>query len=101
MIAAMDLFAYTAVEKDICPLALLSAMAAGLPIATFDIEGVRAAIVTEEHGVLVPAGQVEPLAHALRRLIVDDGLCRRLGRNARARVEDQFNLGQYVRRMEE
>src|SRR6185437_15515748 len=41
VLAAMDIFAYTSIEKDTSPLALLSAMAAGLPIIAFDIEGVR------------------------------------------------------------
>lgn len=101
MLAAMDLFAYCAVEKDICPLSLLSAMAVGLPIVAFDIEGVREAMVADEHGLLVPVAQAQPLARALGRLASDDGLRCRLGRNARARVQERFTLAQHVRHMDE
>src|SRR5262249_26172071 len=41
LLKAMDVFAFTSVEKDTSPLALLSAMSCGLPIVAFDIAGVR------------------------------------------------------------
>src|SRR5262245_25927027 len=41
VLAAMDIFAFTSVEKDTSPLALLSAMSGGLPTVAFDISGVR------------------------------------------------------------
>jgi hypothetical protein len=40
-LSAMDLFVYPSVEKDTSPLALISAMSAGLPIAISDIAGLR------------------------------------------------------------
>ena len=52
VLSAMDIFAYSSVEKDTSPLALLSAMACGLPVVGFDIEGVRE--VLEDDGLLIP-----------------------------------------------
>ncbi len=101
MFSAMDVFAYTSVEKDICPLSLLEAMAAGLPIAAFDIEGVREAILDQREGLLIPVGDADALAPALLRLIQTRELRQRLGESARTRVERQFSLDRHVSRMQE
>jgi glycosyltransferase involved in cell wall biosynthesis len=101
VLAAMDVLAYPSIEKDNCPLALLEGMAAGLPTVAFDIPGVRLVVNGPEDGILVPVEGVEPLAEALRRLLEDEGLRRRLGRGARRRIEEAFSLDLHVRRFEE
>jgi glycosyltransferase involved in cell wall biosynthesis len=101
VLAAMDVFAFTSVEKDTSPLALLSAMSAGLPIAAFDIEGVREILKPEEQGLLSKVGDASALAQSLARLLSDEGLRRQLGTNARRRAEDEFTLDRYVSRMQE
>src|SRR5207249_2844694 len=73
VLAAMDIFAFTSIEKDTSPLALLSAMACGLPIVAFDIEGV-AELMTHEHCFLIPVGRIEELAASLKTLIIDEDL---------------------------
>src|SRR5262249_11214464 len=72
VLAAMDVLAYPSVEKDNCPLALLEAMAAGLPTVAFDIDGVRLVVSDPEYGLLVPVKQIDPLAGALVRVLTDD-----------------------------
>lgn len=99
--AAMDVFAYCAVEKDICPLSLLEAMAAGLPIAAFDIEGVCEAMVSGREGLLVRTANSGELAQALLSLIENPPLRRRLGLAARERVERQFSLERHVEGMQQ
>jgi glycosyltransferase involved in cell wall biosynthesis len=101
MFSIMDVFAYCSVEKDICPLSLLEAMSAGLPLAVFDIEGAREAIADQQEGLLVPTGDASALAAALLRLIESRELRQRLGASARDRVERQFSIGQHVVRMQE
>jgi glycosyltransferase involved in cell wall biosynthesis len=46
----------------------------------------------ERTGLIVPASDVEALRSAMRRLIGDETLRARLGRQARARVEDAFTM---------
>jgi glycosyltransferase involved in cell wall biosynthesis len=41
VLSAIDTFIYPSVEKDTSPLALISAMAAGLPVGVSDIDGLR------------------------------------------------------------
>jgi glycosyltransferase involved in cell wall biosynthesis len=101
VLAAIDVLVYPSLEKDNCPLALLEAMAAGLPVIAFDIEGVRLVLDRPEYGLLVPVGQIEPLARALGKLLRDEELRQRLGRGARRRVEEAFSLDLHVQRFEE
>jgi glycosyltransferase involved in cell wall biosynthesis len=39
--AALDLFVYSSIEKDTCPLSLISSLSAGNPLIVGDIDGVR------------------------------------------------------------
>jgi glycosyltransferase involved in cell wall biosynthesis len=100
-LAAMDVLAYTAVEKDNCPLALLEGMASGLPVVAFDIPGIRLVFERPEDGLLVPVERADLLAEALLTLLSDAELRHRLGAGARRRIETAFSLEQHVRRFEE
>jgi glycosyltransferase involved in cell wall biosynthesis len=100
VLTAIDVLAYPSLEKDNCPLALLEAMAAGLPVVAFDIEGIRMVLERPEYGLLVPVGHSEPLARALNELLADGERRRQLGRGARRRIEEAFSLDLHVRRFE-
>lgn len=101
VLAGMDIFAYPSVEKDTAPLSLLSAMAAGLPLVGFDIEGVREVVATDEAGLLIPVEDVPALAGALARVLADNGLRGMLGRAARRRAEEAFSIKCYIARFEQ
>jgi len=101
VMAAMDVFAFTSVEKDTSPLTLLSAMATGLPIVAFDIEGVRELVDENEQLLLVPSRNIEALEESLRKLVTDSEIRQRLSLSARAQAEAKFSLGQHVSCMEQ
>jgi glycosyltransferase involved in cell wall biosynthesis len=101
LLCAVDVFAYCALEKDICPLSLLEAMSAALPIAAFDIEGVREAIQDQREGLLAPVGNSKALAQVLIRLIRDPALRRGLGESARRRAHSAFSVARHVQGMEQ
>ena len=64
---------------------LLEAMAAGIPSVAYAVGGTPEAIREGETGLLVPAGDVEALAGAVRRALSDDAL-RRSAREAGPRL---------------
>jgi len=95
----MDVFAFTSVEKDTSPLALLSAMAAGLPIIAFDIAGVRELMAGEDQFALVPVEDVDELSRALSNVLANEELRRNLGSAARTLAVTEFDLKKYTARI--
>ena len=53
------------------PLAVLQARAAGVPVIASDVAGVREVMEVPLHGSLVPPGDVEALADAMRAAILE------------------------------
>jgi glycosyltransferase involved in cell wall biosynthesis len=99
-LASADFFVLSSTSEGV-PLALLEAMASGLPGVATDVGGIREVIVPEKTGYLVPAQSPEALADAMLRIQSDLGNLDRMGRAARRRVEDEFSLRSVVRRYEE
>jgi glycosyltransferase involved in cell wall biosynthesis len=71
-------------------LTLLEAMALGKAIVATDIESNSASLGGGEAGLLVPPGDTDALALALRRLHDDERLRRRLGEAAARRAADLY-----------
>jgi glycosyltransferase involved in cell wall biosynthesis len=78
------------------PLAVLEAMASAKAVVATPVGGVTEAIVSEEHGLLVPPDDPDALTQALRRLMESLELRSRLARAARERVERQFSVGGFA-----
>jgi glycosyltransferase involved in cell wall biosynthesis len=81
------------------PMAVVEGMAYGLAVVVTPVGAVREAITDGETGLLVPVGDSERLARAIKRLIDDPPLRRRLGAHARARFCQSFDLDIFERRM--
>jgi glycosyltransferase involved in cell wall biosynthesis len=81
------------------PMSVVEGMAAGLAIVTTPVGATPEIIVNGETGLLVPPGDVDALARALRLLLEDDRLRHRLGANARAFHRRHLEIGVYVDRL--
>ncbi len=68
------------------PIAILEAMAAGLPVIASAVGAIPDLIRDGVNGLLVAPGEANGLARTLERLVADPSLRRRLGRAARATV---------------
>jgi glycosyltransferase involved in cell wall biosynthesis len=68
------------------PNALLEAMASGLPVVATRVGGNAEAVLHEQTGILVPAGDAEALATALLRLLTSPGERAAFGRAGRERA---------------
>jgi glycosyltransferase involved in cell wall biosynthesis len=91
-LAQSDAFVLPSLNENL-PLALLQAMATGLPCVASDVGGVRE-VITTDCGVLVEPGHIGSLRGAMERLIDEPGLAEKLGAAARMRVVEHFSLTQ-------
>jgi glycosyltransferase involved in cell wall biosynthesis len=98
VLAAMDIFVFTSVEKDTSPLAFLSAMAAGKPIIATSIPGVRELVRDGVDVLLVAPGDVSGLSKALRHILTDASLRARLGKEAREKAVREFSVQRFAQR---
>ena len=80
-------------RSEAFPLAVLEAMAAGLPVIATAVGGVPEQIEHLETGILVPCDRPEAIATWILRLQDDPELRRRLGAAAARRVKSEFTLG--------
>lgn len=72
------------------PVAILEALAAGMPVVATPVGGIPDLVTDEVEGLLVPVGDAPRLRDALARLLSDEGLRERMGRNARDRYRKDF-----------
>jgi colanic acid/amylovoran biosynthesis glycosyltransferase len=79
-------------KREGIPVVLMEAMACGLPVIASRLSGIPELIDHELHGLLLPPGDVEALAAAITRLSTDTDLRTRLGRAARSRVLEDYDL---------
>ncbi|HVS17733.1 MAG TPA: glycosyltransferase [Planctomycetota bacterium] len=94
---ALDAFALSS-DTEQMPMALLEAMAAGLPCVSTEVGDVRAMLPEAQGEFLVApdAHAAAGLAAALARLGTDSGLRERLGRANAARAAERFERGAMV-----
>jgi glycosyltransferase involved in cell wall biosynthesis len=90
-VARADLFVLASFAEGI-PVALMEAMALGVPCISTYIAGIPELIDHERDGILVPAGSVDELTNAILRLARDAGLRRRFAEAARAHVLREYHL---------
>jgi glycosyltransferase involved in cell wall biosynthesis len=79
-------------DRDGLPNVVLEAMSSGRPVIASHVGAVSSAVVDGRTGVLVPPGDAAALAGALEFLVDQPDWRARLGREARARVERDFEL---------
>ncbi|HUP41708.1 MAG TPA: glycosyltransferase family 4 protein [Thermoanaerobaculia bacterium] len=89
--AAADLFCLPSLYEGF-PLAILEAMAAGLPVVATAVAGVPEAVEHGVTGLLVPPEDAAALARALDELAADPERARRLGEAGRRRVETEYAI---------
>ena len=79
-------------NRDGLPTVLLEAMALGTPCVGTDVTGIPEVLRHEKTGLQVPQHRPDALADALERLLLDGALRVRLAENARALIEQEFDI---------
>lgn len=95
LLPQMDIFVLPSHWEGM-PIAVLEAMAAGLPVVATAVGGTTEVVVPGETGLLVPPADPTALAQAMVTLLTDPALCHRFGLAGRKRVEQQFSIEQTV-----
>lgn len=74
------------------PRSIQEAMAKARPIITTDTPGCRETVVEGRNGFLVPPGDVQALAAAMRKFIENRRLIESMGRESRRLAEERFDV---------
>ena len=94
-----DVFALPSRAEGV-PMALLEAMAHGLPAITSPVGGIPDVFRNGFDGLMVTPGNVEQIRSVMTRLVCDDPARLTAGRNARERAWT-FDVHVYARRLSE
>jgi colanic acid/amylovoran biosynthesis glycosyltransferase len=86
-------------NRDGIPVALMEAMAAGLPVVSTGVSGIPEIVESGENGLLVPPGEPAPLADALASLLDDPARRVRFAARGRETVERRFDVEQEAERL--
>jgi glycosyltransferase involved in cell wall biosynthesis len=97
LLAQSDVFALPSRAEGV-PMALLEAMANGLPSITTPVGGIPDVFRDGQEGLLVTPGNVEQIRAAMAHMITQDDARLAAGRIARERAR-QFDVHMYARRL--
>jgi len=90
-LSALDVALYVPLESDGMSRVVFETLAAGVPLIAARVGVVPEVLTDGEHALLVPAGDPIALAAALRRLLDDVALRRRLAEAGRRLFERQYS----------
>jgi colanic acid/amylovoran biosynthesis glycosyltransferase len=95
-----DIFVLPSFSEGL-PVALMEALAAGVPVITTPVAGISELVQHGTNGYLVPPGAVKPLAQRICELLEDVLLRQKFGQAGRLKVEEEFNLEKEVPRLKQ
>ncbi len=91
LLKRIDIFVFPSLS-EICPLAILEAMAAGKPIVATNVGGIPEIVKHNVNGILVPPKDPEKLADAIKELARNPEKARMMGEKSRELAEEKFSL---------
>jgi glycosyltransferase involved in cell wall biosynthesis len=97
---AADIFAFPT-RGDCLPLAVMEAMAAGLPVITTDVGALSEAVLDGTTGLVVKSDDKNAMAEAMGRLMSDPARRSDMSKHGRERAQEKFNAKTNYRRLVE
>jgi len=83
------------------PMALLEAMSAGIPVVTSRVGAIPEIVTDGVDGLLITAGDVSAITHAVKRILSDSELSAEMGRAAQRKVRRCFSPEHIVQQVEQ
>ena len=96
----LDVFVMPSYEEGLSYV-VLEAMACRRPVVSYSVGGIPEVITDGEHGILVERGNTRGLSEAVLRCLENPAWARRLGEQARTRIENEFHAAKKVRALEQ
>ena len=100
LFARADLFVFPT-RADCLPLAVMEALAAGVPVITTAVAALPEAVVNGANGAIVPVGDADALGAAITDLCADAPRRVRMGHAARDFARERFDARTNYRRLVE
>ena len=98
-LACMDIFVLPSLTEG-TPMALLEAMANGVPVAASAVGGVPQVITHGKTGLLFSPGRADEIAEAIQILYRDRATGQSLAANALSHVRETYGVGKWIERIE-
>ena len=95
----MEIFAITSLREG-TPMALLEAMATGVPVVATAVGGVPKIVRDRDNGMLVPAQDAQGIAAALLQLLQNRAEAARLASNAKRTIIEKYSAATMARQYE-
>jgi len=86
-------------DRDGIPVALMEAMAVGLPVVSTRVSGIPELIEHGRSGLLAEPGDAQGLAHCVEQLLSDPLAGREMALRARQKVEREFDVATEARKL--
>lgn len=90
-----DLFIYPSYHEGM-PMAILEAMASGLPIIASRVGGIPDLVKDELNGILIEPGQPDQLANAICKLALNSDLRKSMQKMSYLIVSEKFNIALHI-----
>lgn len=98
ILAQMDVFVFSVWMGEGLGIAMIEAMAAGVPIVASDVPACREVLDDGEFGLLVPPANADAMATAIAAIRADPAAALERAERARAKATRDFNIAQTARR---
>ena len=95
-----DIFLLPSRYGEGLPMAMLEAMAAGCVVVVSEMASIGAVVKNGVNGFTVEPQNVSQIAEKLKFLLSESADLEDLRKNARATIEDKFNLPDYIKKLE-
>lgn len=91
ILATLDVFAFSSVHEG-QGIAILEAMAAGVPVVTTNVDGIPDMVRHEASGLLVPPRDPEAIVAAVMRVLTDEALVEKITDGAKRVAFDEVSV---------